>query len=469
MLQHSYAGAFYFTANMDITNEMLELLEHSINGILHGSTEIEIVKINRLKLAEIFKERGLLDKALLLKYWCDYEIECIQCDGFIDYMFEPHSLDKERLKKFELMKFDEGFLLRFPNMTHPDKIEEFKEPKVLKKMINEYNQFIKSIGIDTVPKMNELIYNLNVNDIKLISESYHEKKIAEIASCLCNNYDKKRVISIAGPSSSNKTTFAKRLALALRCNGYNTLVIEMDDYFRNTDEIPCEDNGEQDWESIKCLNVELLGERIKQLIQGKKVPRRRFNWSSGVSYDVPNEEMKLDEKCFLIIEGIHGLNPKLLNEIGRELVTPIYVQALSPLKIDNNHRFPSSDLRLIRRITRDYLFRGGYPPRSTLERWTSVRIGEMNNIFPYQENAEYFFNSSLVYEVSVLSVYIKGLLAEATVAPKGQDQNSEASIISSDEAIRLQKLISFFNPMPSENIPRASCIREFIGNSDLKY
>ena len=118
--QHSYAGAFYFTANMDITNEMLELLEHSINGILHGSTEIEIVKINRLKLAEIFKERGLLDKALLLKYWCDYEIECIQCDGFIDYMFEPHSLDKERLKKFELMKFDEGFLLRFPNMTHPD-------------------------------------------------------------------------------------------------------------------------------------------------------------------------------------------------------------------------------------------------------------------------------------------------------------------------------------------------------------
>lgn len=469
VFQHSFAGAFYFTVDIELSDEMLTALTDSIKKILESDTKIEFVKINRLKLIEMFREKGLMDKVSLLKYWCDYEIDCIKCDGFIDYMLEPHSLDRERLKLFELMKFKDGFLLRFPNITNPTKIEDFKEPKLLYKMVTEYNQFIKSIGIDTVSKLNRLIYDVNINDIRLIVENYHEKRINEIATSLCNNFANKKVISIAGPSSSNKTTFAKRLALALKGNGYNSIVIETDDYFHNEKDIPYEDDGERDWESIKCLNVELLGKRIKQLVQGETIPRRRYDWSTSTSYDDPKEEMKLKENCFLIVEGIHGLNPKLLNELGSEIVTPIYVQALSPLKLDNNHRFPSSDLRLIRRITRDYFFRGRYPPRSTLERWTSVRIGEMNNIFPYQENAEYFFNSSLVYEVSVLGVYAKSLLSEATVAPDDKPNDDASTSLSSDEAVRLQRLISFFSPLSSENTPRASCIREFIGNSDLRY
>ncbi|KAH0795940.1 Phosphoribulokinase / Uridine kinase family protein [Histomonas meleagridis] len=448
---------------------MINELTSAINNILCSDIPIELVQLPRKNLIQIFTELGLQDKVDLLKFWHENTITCIKCDGVIDYTYEPHSLDKNRLKIFEIRKFYQGFLLRFPNLTSPNKIDEYKEPKLLHQMITEYNEWVTLFGIDTVPKLNEIVFSKKIDQLKFVAESLHEKKLFEIADKLCSNFSNKRIISIAGPSSSNKTTFAKRLALSLKSNGFSSLVIEMDDFFHNLEDIPHEPGEECDWESIECLNVKLIGERVNQMLLGETVPRRKYDWTNGVSYDDPHETMRLEPNSFLILEGIHGLNPQLLNVLGKERVTPIYVQALSPLKVDLNHRFPCSDLRLIRRLIRDYLFRGSYPPRATLERWTSVRLGEMNNIFPYQEKAEIFFNSSLFYEVPVLGTIGKGLLMEASLPPEDENPESPVAIEANNDALRLLKLISFFHPLTTEIVPHISCICEFIGGSDLKY
>lgn len=289
-----------------------------------------------------------------------------------------------------------------------------------------------------------------------------------MADKLTENFANKKVITIAGPSSSNKTTFALRLQISLRVNGYESLVIGMDDFYKDRADIPVGPNGEQDFEVITALNIPLLSQRVKALLNGESVPARRFDFVKGVGYDNEKEQLHLHKNQFLIIEGIHGLNPDLLEGLGRENVTPIYVSALTPVNIDSNHRFSTSDLRLIRRMIRDYRYRG-YSPRSTLRRWPSVRKGEVKNIFPYQENAEMFFNSSLVYELPVLMIFGKGLLSEATIPEKGEDPNTPESQLISSEARRLLGLINFFYPVSVEVVPHISLIREFVGGSDFQY
>ena len=242
----------------------------------------------------------------------------------------------------------------------------------------------------------------------------------------------------------------------------------MDDYFLNRDDTPFGPDGLRDFESIRALNVSLLSERVHKLIQTQSIPRTKFDFINGVGYDIEDQQQKLGEKCFLILEGIHGLNPELLDHLGRDEVVPIYVAPLTPLSIDNTHRFPTTDLRLIRRIIRDHKFRG-YSARTTIRRWTSVRMGEEKNIFPYQNNAQMFFNSSLVYELSVFSIFARSLLSEATVPEKGEDLNDPMTKEITREAKRLLMLANLFYAIPSQDVPHISCIREFTGGSDLKY
>ena len=227
-------------------------------------------------------------------------------------------------------------------------------------------------------------------------------------------------------------------------------------------------DGLRDFESITALNVELLADRVHKLCKGEEVPRRKFNFKDGIGYDVEEEKQKLGEKTFLILEGIHGLNPELLMHLGRDEVVPIYVAPLTPLSIDNTHRFPTTDLRLIRRIIRDHKYRG-YSARKTIGRWTSVRVGEEKNIFPYQGNSEMFFNSSLVYELPVLSIFARSLLAEATVPEPDENPNDPVTKEITREARRLLGLANLFYAIPLQDVPHISCIREFTGGSDLKY
>lgn len=447
---------------------MADKLTNALNEIIKGDTPIELVNVERQELIRVFTANGMDDKIGLLKTWQDEFFTCIKCGDYLDYAFEKMSLDKSRLAIFGIRLYANGIVMRFPMLSCPNQLKEWKDPIVLHKMFNEYNVWANLLKVDYVSQLNEQIYRGKIDNLKWVAEGLHDKALQYIASHLVKNYPQKRIVTIAGPSSSNKTTFAKRLAIALLVNGFESTVMEMDDFYKNRVDIPFQEDGTQDFESITALNIDVLSERVHKLIAGESVPRRKFDFVSGVGIDNFKEMTTLKPNSFLILEGIHGLNPDLLESFGRDTVTPIYVSALTPLNIDCNHRFPTSDLRLIRRMIRDYRYRG-YSPRKTLRRWASVRMGEEHNIFPHQHNAELFFNSSLVYELPVLSIYGKGLLSEATLPDPDEDPEDPETRELCQEARRLLSLLNFFYPIAIEVVPHISCIREFVGGSDLKY
>ena len=469
-VEHSLGDGLYCTDpnRPEITSDMCEKLTAKIREFLDSDEQLELVPVSRDVLVEKFTELGQLDKVGVLKSWLDEKITCIKAGDMMDYAIEPVSTDKERLKIFEIRQFAKGFVLRYPRTNSPDEIGEYSDPQVLHDMFKEYSEWAKLIDCDNVSKLNEIIYSRKIDDLKWVAEGLHEQKLAMIADKIAEKFQTKRVITIAGPSSSNKTTFAKRLAIALRVLGFQSTLIEMDDFYKDNVDVPIGPDGIRDFEHISALNVKLLTERVDLLLKGERVPRRKFNFVQGKGFDSETEFLQLPQRSFLILEGIHGLNPELLNSFGRDRVTPIYVSALTPVNIDSNHRFPTSSLRLIRRMVRDYKYRG-YSPRNTLLRWGSVRKGEENNIFPYQANAEHWFNSALVYELPVLAIYAKGLLAEASVPMEGEDPDSVQAQEITKEALRVQNLLNFFYPVSVEVVPHISCILEFVGGSDLKY
>lgn len=468
--QHSLGDGFFFldVSGKPVTQEMVDKLKTELKALLESNVKIELSTAPREQLVERFIKDKLDDKVGVLKAWQDKNIPIITMGEFMDYVIEPMSTEKSVLNVYEIRVYEKGFILRLPTMLNPKGIKEWRDPKVLHDMFSEYDDWAVLLNMENVSKLNEAIFNDDVKELRLVAESLHERKFAQLAEKIVSTASQKRVITIAGPSSSNKTTFAKRLDIQLKVNGYSSLIIEMDDYFQDGDKIPYGPDGLQDLEHISAMNVDLLSQRVHALLRGEQIPIRKYNFKLAKGEDHPRRKICLPEGCFLIIEGIHGLNPELLQHIGTDCVIPIYVSALTPVNIDYNHRFPTSDLRLIRRIIRDYNYRG-CSARQTLRRWTSVRVGEERNIFPYQSNALLFFNSSLVYELPVLSVYAKVLLSEATMPDPDEDPDSEETKDITAEARRLLGLINFFYPLSPEIVPANSCIREFIGGSELKY
>jgi len=469
-VEHSCGDGYYMVDYefKEITQEQVEAVKKELTELIKSPEPIVLGRMDRDKLSRFFEEHGFTDKLGLLKTWNEDLIPCISCGPYVDYTLEPMSTDKKRLAIFDIRAYENGMILRFPSLLDPENLQEWSDPHAIFEMFRENREWAKLIDCDNVAKLNSIIYHREIDDLKWIAEGLHAQKLASIAEYLVKGYEKKRVVTIAGPSSSNKTTFALRLAIQLRVNGFKSTVISMDDYYKDRKDIPIGPDGLQDFESIEALNIDSLSDHVARLLKGEKVPMRRFDFKDGVGKDDENTLQELSEKQFLIIEGIHGLNPQLINSLGADNVTPIYVSALTPVSIDFNHRFPTSDLRLIRRIIRDYRYRG-YSPRKTIMRWTSVRLGEEKNIFPFQENAELFFNSSLVYELPVLSIQGKALIAEATVPEEDEDPNSPESIEVTKEAKRLLGYLNVFYPVSAEIVPHISCIREFIGGSDLKY
>lgn len=467
-LEHSLGDGYYLTdsQNKEISQESASQLQAEMHAILDSDAEIKFTFRERAECLE--KLAQFPDKIGLIKSCSDDVIACVECQDFWDFKLETMSSDKERLKIFEIRVFKDGLLLRFASLSNPLELRKFEDPTTLYEMFREQREWAKLINCNTVSHLNDLIYKDQISDIKWVAEGLHEQKLAQIAKFLCKNFATKKIINVAGPSSSNKTTFARRLAIQLSVHKMSSITIGMDDFYKNTVDIPKESDGIQNFEDFTALNSQLLCERVHQLLKGEQVPKRSFDFTAGVGVDSTKEFLFLKDNMFLIIEGIHGLNPALLDSIGRENVTPIYVSALTPLNLDYNHRFPTSDLRLIRRIIRDFKFRG-YSPRKTIMRWTSVRKGEEKNIFPFQGNAQLFFNSALVYELPVLSVFGKTLISEATIVPEDEGLSVELSNEITKEARRILSLLNFFYPASSDIVPHISCIREFIGGSDLKY
>ena len=468
-VMHSLGDGIYCvdSEGYKITEETCKELQDKMTEMINSDIPIETPKIGRAELLRFFdEEANRPDKVGVLKAWQDHFIPCIQFDDFIDYMVEDMCTDKSKLKIFEVRQYDAGLLLRYPTFMAPNELQPWRDRPVLHSIFKEAEEWASILKADNITTINNAIATKRIDELRLINEGLHEKKIAKIAQTLCANFNKKRLITIAGGSSSNKTTFAKRLCIQLRVSGFGATLIEMDDYFQDTAKVPVDEHGNRDLEHISAMNVELLAERVHKLLNGETIPVRKFNFKRCVGEDSDTKFLSLPKDNFLILEGIHGLNPELLKHLPD--CTPIYVCALTPMHIDLNHRLPTSDLRLIRRCIRDHNYRG-VSVRGSINMWTSVRVGEEKNIFPYHENAELFFNSALVYELNIYSIFGRVVLSEATVPAKDEDPNSESSQTITKEAQRLLQLLKLFYPLSPEKVSKVSTIREFIGGSDFSY
>ena len=356
---------------------------------------------------------------------------------------------------FDIMKYEDGFLLRFPKHTDCTKLPEFNDQPKLFNIFRTYKEWGKKLGVTSAAGLNQLIHDRKINDFISITETYQTKMISDIAEQI-QTKKSARVVLIAGPSSSGKTTTSKKLSLQLQARGYTPKVISLDNYYVGRAETPKDEFGNYDYECLEALNIKMLNENLVDMFNGKEIKLPSYDFHEGVSY-FKGDTMRLEENDILVMEGIHGLNDKLTPLVAPELKFKIYLSALTQLNLDDHNRISTSDNRLIRRIVRDYNYRGK-SAADTIAMWDNVQKGEKKHIFPFQNNADAMLNTALDYELAVLRVYAAPLLR--CVAPT-QSQFAEAS--------RLLKFLDNFQTIPANAVPNESIIREFIGGSKFKY
>jgi len=459
VIEHSFGDSFFcHDVNFDpISVEELHKLEKLMREWIDSDVPIEFENWDKDYFIEKLYKFNSHSKLAIANQWKKDQVPVAKFNKkYWDYILEPLTNDKSQLKKFALRKYKEGFLLRFATMAHPNSVAPFRDQPKLFTTMEEHQKWSKILGISTIGDLNTAIDNDEIKELIWVAEGLHEKKISDIADEIVAGFPEKKIITIAGPSSAGKTTFSKRLKIQLRVNGFRSHTISMDDYFIDRELLPIGEDGKRDFETIEGLNVKLLGERLNALVDGKAIPERKFDFDSGTGRD-QKETIQLGDWDFVIIEGIHGLNPKLTDQFGNDRVEKIYVSAITQMNIDANHRISTSDNRLLRRLVRDSKFRG-YAAEQTLERWPSVRMGEEKNIFPFSEEANLIFNSSLVYEFPVLAKYVRPLL---------QNVNGDKQV--TDLAKRLDLFLSFFSDLNEKYVPGTSLLREYIGGSDFKY
>ncbi len=449
-------------------------VEHTINGGLYCEVfsktllcENDISKINLLindriknneklfsrykvkeELLEIFKNDEkrsnlLKDSEIDGAFFCEY-------NNIKEFFFTPVVNTTKLLEGAYLKYYPPGFIV------YLSKDEEKNEQKKLFSIFNESENWAKILGWRSVENLKESIENNEIVELVHICEALHEKKIVEIANHIDSKKGKIKIILIAGPSSSGKTTFLKRLSIQLKVLGLSVIGISLDDYFLDNDKIKPDDTGKKNFESLDALDLQLFNSNLNSLVNGEEAIIPKFDFQKGRRSDY-GRKLKMTKDSILIIEGIHGLNEKLTEKIPKDIKLKIYISALTQINIDNSHRISTTDNRLIRRIVRDYLFRN-HSAENSLKMWQHVRDGEEKNIFPFQESADFFFNSSLLYELSVLKNFAKPLLLEI-------NEESEYYL----DARRLLFILSFFKEISVENIPQTSVLREFVGGSAFKY
>jgi len=459
VIEHSFGNSFY-CHDVDFTPiSAMELanLESLMKKWINNDMPIIIENWPKTKFIEKLYRYNSKSKLAIANKWEGKSIPVAKFNNaYWDYVIDPLTVDKSLLTKFELKKYNNGFLLRFPAIADPSGITPFVDQPKLFAAMEEHQKWSEILGISTIGDLNKVINNGDIKELIWVAEGLHEKKISAIADEIVEGFPKRRIITIAGPSSAGKTTFSKRLKIQLRVNGFRSQTISTDDYFIDRKLLPTDVDGKKDFESIDGLDINLLGNRVNSLIDGKSIPERQFDFDFGIGKDT-NKTIELGDWDFIIIEGIHGLNPKLTGLIGTDRVEKLYVSAITQMNIDANHRISTSDNRLLRRLVRDNKFRG-YTPEQTLERWPSVRLGEEKKIFPYSEEANFIFNSSLVYEFPVLAKYVRPLL---------KNINGNKSI--QQRAQQLDLFLSFFDKFDEQYVPGISLLREYIGGSDFKY
>jgi uridine kinase len=457
LVGHSLGHGYYYTleSGHELKQKDLDRLCAKMKEYVDANLPITQTKISYEDALNLFKNSSMTETAKQLKYICPPSFTINKLKDFSDFYYGPLLYSTGLLKVFELMKYGEGFLLRFPNSTDHSRLTNFEDIPKLFNIYSEYKKWGKMLGVTSASSLNELVYKRKTKDFIDITENLQVKHIAEIADQIKNRGNVK-VVLIAGPSSSGKTTTSKKLAIQLQVNGYNPKLIELDTYYKGRNDTPKDENGEYDYECLEALDVQQLNDDLVDLFAGKEIKLPSYDFVEGKRF-YSGKTLKLEENDILVMEGIHGLNDKLTPRIPKENKFKIYLSALTQLNIDDHNRIATSDNRLIRRIVRDSQFRGK-SAAETIKMWPSVQKGERLHIFPFQNNADAMLNTALDYEISVLKVYAEPLLK--CVSPL-QPEYSEAS--------RLLTFLKSFLPIPVTNVPGQSLIREFVGGSDFKY
>jgi len=456
-VDHSVASGGYFcqlTGGRVLTELELDAVEDRMQAFVNADLPFERRQVPLAEAIAIFEQNGQSDKVRLLKYRQKGHLVLYRLGTHQDYHHGYMVPRTGLLRWFELTALGQGFVLRYPRRVSPTKILPMPSYPKLLTSFRQYGDWLVRLGIDSVGALNDSITDERIREIILVSEALHEHQISEIAEKVADRAKDCRIVLIAGPSSSGKTTFSKRLAVQLLVHGISPYPVELDNYFVDREETPKDSAGQYDFESLGALKTDLLANHLQRLTAGEEVQLPRYDFKAGKS--VPGEVARLQPGQILILEGIHGLNPKLLPTIDPHSTFKVYVSCLTQLNLDRHNRISTTDSRLIRRIVRDARERG-YTAQDTIHRWESVRIGEKHHIFPFQENADEMFNSATVYELAALKGYAEPLLRQT---PYGTLEHIEAK--------RLLAFLEWFLPINTDLIPDNSLVREFIGGSILK-
>ncbi|MGG2468481.1 nucleoside kinase [Paraclostridium bifermentans] len=455
-IEHSLSNGLYCEIKnnkSEVTEEDIEKIKAKVKSIIESDLKIEKIVTDKSEAIKILKNNNKNAKAELLKYKEYEDVKLYKCGGYINHFYGHMLPSTSYVKTFDIKKWQSGVVILGPSKENKNKPQNFVAQPKLSNIYKESEVWSELIGIDKVASLNEAIESKKYGEIISIVEALHEKKISQIADIIKEN--NKRVILIAAPSSSGKTSFAHRLSIQLKVNNLHPVPISLDDYFVDREDTPLDEFGNFDFESIYAIDLELFNSDLEKLLKGEEIKLPKFNFKTG-KREFSGKTLKIEKDQPIILEGIHALNPMLTQSIDDKDKFKIYISVLTQINLDNHNRIPTTDLRLIRRIVRDYNFRG-YSAEKTILNWWSVRRGEDKNIFPYQEEADIMFNSACLYELAVLKKYAKPLLEQI-------EDDNEAFI----ESNRILKFLQYFVELDDElDIPPTSIIREFIGGSRI--
>ncbi len=454
-VKYSIDKGIYIKTYKKITKEDLDKVSREMKEIVKRNLPIQKNLVNRLEAIEYYKSTKSYDKVNVLKYSVNTNVNLYRLMDIYNYFFSYLPVSTGALKEFKLTYIDQNsFVLRYPNIYYLNKIPVYKHHDKLFNEFKKYDEWSEKLGIENVSSLNNKVTKGNVDDIVLLSENIQNNSLFKIAETIYNN-KKLKLILLAGPSSSGKTTTSKKLELFLKGFGLNPIAISIDNYFVDRDKTPRLPDGSYDFESLNSINVELFNKNLKDLLDGKEVTLPVYNFITGKS-ELSDESIKLGEKEILIVEGLHALNEELTYSIDRKNKYKIYLCPLTVLSLDNHNRIRTTDNRLLRRIVRDNRTRG-YSASDTLSTWSKVREGEEKYVFPFQDEADVIFNTSLIYELGVLKTYAEPLLYSV-------EENDPMY----KEAVRLLNLLKNILPISNDYIPVDSIVREFIGGGYFK-